>query len=90
MYRVDFHHLDLDTAPGGFVPAGYALPLNATLVRLKGTDAVPPRCLALLGELGREVSCAIYPCRPGPCQELEPGSEACLKARRRYGLAALC
>jgi len=87
-YRVDFHRLDLDTAPGGFVPAAYAQALTANLVRLKGTDAFPPRCEALQGTLGVDVACAIYAHRPGPCRELEPGSEACDRARRRHGLPA--
>lgn len=88
-YRVDFHRLDLDTAPGGAVPAGLTLPLTANLVRLRGTDDVPPRCAALEGEVGQAVRCAAYPVRPGPCRELEPGSDACNKARRRHGLAPL-
>ncbi len=88
-YRVDFHRLDLDSAPGGFVPARLAMPLTENLVRLRGTDDFPPRCVALEGEVGREVRCAIYPLRPGPCRELEPGSEACNRARRRHGLPEL-
>lgn len=86
-YRVDFHRLDCDDVHGGFVPVGWTLPLNASLVRMRGSDAFPPRCAALRGELGQAVSCAIYTHRPGPCRELEAGSEACLKARRRHGIS---
>ena len=89
VYRVDFHRLDLDTAPGGAVPAGLTLPLTSNLVRMRGTDDFPPRCVALTGEVGRAVTCAINASRPGPCVELEAGSEACRKARRRHGLEAL-
>jgi Fe-S-cluster containining protein len=88
-YRVDFHRLDLDTAPGGAVPAELTIPLTANLVRMRGSDDFPPRCVALEGEVGREVRCAIYAQRPGPCVELEAGSEACNRARRRHGLAEL-
>ncbi len=88
-YRVDFHRLDLDTAPGGAVPAALTFPLTANLVRLRGTDDVPPRCVALEGVVGAAVRCAIYGKRPGPCRELEPGSDACNRARRRHGLPAL-
>jgi Fe-S-cluster containining protein len=88
-YRVDFHRLDLDTAPGGAVPAGLTFPLTANLVRLRGTDDFPPRCIALEGEIGQTVRCTIYAQRPGPCQELEAGSDACNRARRRHGLAAI-
>jgi Fe-S-cluster containining protein len=86
-YRVDFHRLDGDDVPGGFVPVAWTLPLNASLLRMRGTDAFPPRCVALCGDLGQRVSCAIYAERPGPCRELEAGSQACIKARRRYGVA---
>ena len=88
-YRVDFHRLDLDTVPGGAVPAELTIPLTANLVRMRGSDDFPPRCVALEGEVGREVRCAIYAQRPGPCVELEAGSEACNRARRRHGLAEL-
>ena len=36
----------------GGVPDGLALPLTATLMRMRGTDASPPRCAALAGEIG--------------------------------------
>jgi len=88
-YRVDFHRLDLDTAPGGTVPSGLTFPLTENLVRLRGTDDFPPRCAALEGGIGREVRCTIYAQRPGPCQELEAGSEACNRARRKHGMAIL-
>ena len=88
-YRVDFHRLDLDAAPGGAVPAELTFPLTANLVRMRGSDDFPPRCVALEGEVGREVRCAIYTNRPGPCVELEAGSEACNRARRRHGLPSL-
>jgi len=88
-FRVDFHRLDLDSAPGGAVPAGLTFTLTANLVRLRGTDDFPPRCVALEGEVGRDVRCGIYERRPGPCQELEAGSDACNRARRRHGLAIL-
>ncbi len=88
-YRVDFHRLDLDGAPGGAVPAGLTFPLTANLVRMRGTDDFPPRCAALEGGIGRAVRCTIYAQRPGPCVELEAGSDACNRARRRHGLAPL-
>jgi Fe-S-cluster containining protein len=56
---------------------------------MRGTDAVPARCVALEGEVGTRVACAIYALRPGPCREFEAGSGACHRARLRHGLAAL-
>ena len=87
-FRVDFSIHELD-AHGGAVPAGLAVALNATLARLRGTDDVPPRCAALAGRIGERVQCGIYAERPGPCRELEPGSEACDRARARHGMPSL-
>jgi uncharacterized protein len=39
------------------------------------------RCVALNGELGKNVTCAIYAQRPLVCRNFEPGSKACLQAR---------
>lgn len=86
-FRVDFHPAELEGgvfAWGKGVPAALTLPLTATLVRMKGTDA-PGRCVALSGEPGQAVACTIYGERPGPCRELEEGSDACRRARRRMG-----
>ncbi len=74
---------------GGRVPSGLAAPLNDTLCRLRGTDHSPPRCAALTGRLGERVACGIYEWRPSPCREFEAGSDACLRARARHGLASL-
>lgn len=87
-YRVDFHPAEL--AGGAFawgngVPLSLTVPLTASLVRMKGSDA-PGRCAALAGDPGVGVACSIYNERPGPCRELEEGSAACRRARRRCGL----
>lgn len=91
-FRVDFHHSEL--AGGSFawhegVPRQDVVPLTATLVRMRGTDGQPPRCVALEGELGQAVSCRIYSARPSPCREFGSEHEACARARRRIGLPPL-
>ena len=79
----------------GGVPDGLALPLTATLMRMRGTDASPPRCAALAGEIGVAVRCTIYASRPSPCRDFAPyaalgmGEDACDRARVRHGLAPL-
>ncbi|GAB4209441.1 MAG: hypothetical protein Fur0019_16290 [Tibeticola sp.] len=73
---------------GGTVPDGLTITLTDSLCRLRGTDHSPPRCAALTGCVGEQVTCAIYEWRPSPCREFEAGSEACARARRRHGLAA--
>ena len=94
-FRVDFHRADLATSETVGVPEALTVPLTATLVRMRGTDEAPPRCVALEGELGRQVSCSIYDRRPGPCRDFAPyaplgmGDDACDRARRRYGLPLL-
>ena len=94
-FRVDFHCSDLASADAPGVPVELTVPLTATLVRMRGTDEAPPRCVALAGEVGVAVRCTIYASRPGPCREFAPlagigiGDEACARARRRFGLAPL-
>jgi Fe-S-cluster containining protein len=84
-FRVDFAVAELQSQ-GGSVPDGLCVALTPSLTRLRGTDHQPPRCAALSGRIGDRVSCAIYEWRPGPCRELEPGSDGCEKARLRHGL----
>ncbi len=91
-FRVDFHPAEL--AGGAFawgegVPPGLTVPVTAHLVRLVGTDAASPRCVALRGEVGSAVACSIYALRPSPCREFSVEHEACARARRRHGLPPL-
>lgn len=88
-FRVDFHPAEL--AGGAFawgegVPVALTVPVTAQLVRMRGTDASPPRCVALSGEIGVAVSCTIYDSRPSPCREFDVEHEACARARRRCGV----
>ena len=82
-YRVDFDRRDLDAR----FPEALVIDLNEHLLRLRGTDHQPPRCAALSGRIGERVRCGVYEWRPGPCRELEAGSDACNAARRRHGLS---
>ena len=94
-FRVDFHCIDLATTECPGVPGELTVPLTATLVRMRGTDEGPPRCIALEGEIGETVRCTIYDRRPGPCRDFAPyaalgmGDDACDRARRRHGLPPL-
>jgi Fe-S-cluster containining protein len=76
-FRVDFH------------PGELAVPVTTQLLRMRGTDASPPRCAALSGEIGVSVSCTIYTARPSPCREFDTSHEACTRARARHGLPPL-
>ncbi len=39
--------------------------------------------------LAQNSTCSAYETRPDPCRRFQAGSEECLEARRRVGLAAL-
>lgn len=92
--RVDFACEELQSQ-GGSVPDGLAVVLNDRLARMRGTDHARPRCAALTGTVGQQVSCGIHEWRPSPCREFglrAPfgiGDEACARARARLGLDAL-
>lgn len=86
-FRVDFSVHELQSS-GGSVPDGLAGAVTATTCRLNGTDHTPPRCAALSGHIGERAICGIYEWRPGPCRELQAGSDACLVARQRHRLSS--
>lgn len=43
-------------------------------------------CLALAGEIGKNISCNIYEERPQTCRDFEAGSDKCHALRRAYGI----
>jgi len=85
-FRVDFAIYELEDQGGG-VPNGLAVEVNGNTCRMRGTDHHPVRCAALTGRVGESVACGIYPWRPSPCREFTAGTDACLRARQRHGLA---
>ncbi|UCV16539.1 YkgJ family cysteine cluster protein [Quatrionicoccus australiensis] len=91
-FRVDFHPAEL--AGGAFawgegVPLAMTLPVTPNIVRMRGTDDAPPRCIALAGQVGEAVNCTIYDGRPSPCREFDIEHAACNRARQRCGLPAI-
>jgi Fe-S-cluster containining protein len=69
------HDADLDLIPPALVdPSG------------SGMRCIGDRCSALVGEVGVETSCGIYGLRPDVCRACQPGDDACLMARERFGL----
>lgn len=92
-FRVCFPRDELDGPRA--VPAALIEPASGGMVCMRGTTLSPPRCVALRGEIGRQVSCAIYEWRPSVCRDFAPwaalgqGDEACDDARRRHGLPPL-
>ena len=94
-FRVDFHRADLASGDTPGVPEVLTVALGGSLRRMHGTDAAPPRCIALEGDVGSAVRCTLYDNRPGPCRDFAPyaplgiGDDACDRARRRHGLPPL-
>ncbi|MDX5626825.1 MULTISPECIES: YkgJ family cysteine cluster protein [unclassified Brenneria] len=93
-FRVSFYWAEADDG-GGAVPVLLTEPVTPFLRCMQGTNSKTPRCVALKGEIGENVSCSIYSDRPSPCREFmqsgENGriNEACDRARARYGLPPL-
>jgi Fe-S-cluster containining protein len=79
----------------GSVPADMTCKVAPLLCAMRGTDQRHPRCVALLGDVGSRVSCAIYELRPSVCREVVPSGVGgvanswCDRARVFYGLAPL-
>lgn len=86
--RVSFYHGELDTQPGGFVPADLTEPVTPFIACMKGTAQGQGRCIALQ-EDGR---CSIYAQRPSTCRQfpafLDDGSvnPDCLRLRALLGI----
>jgi len=51
-----------------------------------GMRCIGDRCAALSGEVGAQTSCSIYVARPEVCRACLPGDDACLTARRHFGI----
>jgi uncharacterized protein len=64
-------------------------PIGRHRVAMAGTNQAGPRCRALRGEIGSQVTCLVYPARPSPCREVQPGDDKCNTARARHGLQPL-
>jgi Fe-S-cluster containining protein len=75
------------------IPADMICRVAPLLCAMKGTDQPHPRCIALQGEVGVSVRCAIYERRPSVCREVTPsGPNAntwCDRARVLWGLPPL-
>lgn len=91
-FRVSFYWSEAERTLGGLVPPELTEPLNPQRLMMQGTNARPPRCVALEGEVGVACACTIYPERPSACRELDPWDEAgradpkCNRARAAHGL----
>ena len=95
LFRASFYWAETDEFTPGGVPAEMTSKLNDFRVAMKGTEQQPPRCAALIGEIGRKVFCNIYNRRASVCREFEPSwrnrqsNPRCNQARLAWGLKPL-
>ncbi|MBU0699523.1 MAG: YkgJ family cysteine cluster protein [Pseudomonadota bacterium] len=95
LFRASFYWAETDEFTHGGVPAEMTYKLNDFRVAMKGTERQPPRCAALIGEIGRKVCCNIYDRRASVCREFEPSwqnhqsNPRCNQARLVWGLKPL-
>jgi uncharacterized protein len=89
-FRVSFYHGELDSQPGGHVPADMTVQIAPFRACMKGTESGHNRCIALQDD-GR---CGIYEHRPSVCREfpvfMPDGSTnpECLRLRALLGVGA--
>jgi Fe-S-cluster containining protein len=94
-FRVSFYWNEADPAAGGATPTELTEQLTAHYAVMRGTNRRPRRCIALQGEVGKQVLCAIHASRPSPCRVFQASwsdgvhNEHCDRARAAYGLAPL-
>jgi uncharacterized protein len=94
-FRVSFYWGECDDAKKGGVPSGLTEKLTDFRVAMKGTNCPNPRCIALVGDVGKDVRCTIYEKRPQLCRDLPfPGAEGisaekCDESRAAWGLKPL-
>lgn len=93
-YRVLFSRTE--TQPSSLhVPKELTEKVDGETLAMMGTNQMKPRCVALLGKIGKEVGCSIYLNRPSCCREFKPSFEdgqrnpRCDQARQGKGLKPL-
>ena len=93
-FRASFYCGELRSM-GGTVPDELTERVAPLLAAMKGWADDPVRCVALAGEIGKCVSCTIYPLRSDPCREFPVAwadgspNERCDAARCAHGLPPL-
>lgn len=88
-FRVSFYWGESSAHEQGTVPAELTTAISPHHVCMKGTEIKPVHCIALIGKVGRDVSCSIYEQRSSTCRQFEAGSEDCAKARKIHGLPVM-
>lgn len=91
-FRASFYWAETSAGSPDGVPEHLTEKINDFRVQMKGTRGPKPRCIALSGEIGRSVACAIYERRSSVCRDFPPSladgivNEDCDRARAAHGL----
>lgn len=91
-FRVSFHWAETTLVTADGVPQELTEVISSHHNCMKGTNQKQPRCIALQGTVGQQVSCTIYSQRSSTCRDFdildEQGqiNEQCTKARAAYQL----
>lgn len=94
-FRVSFYWSESSEDIADSVPTELTYHVAPLLCAMKGTDQPYPRCIALQGEVGTGVWCAIYGRHPSVCHEVVPwdpngvANVWCERARAIWGLPRL-
>jgi len=94
-YRASFYWAESDLAQPGGVPSELTEKLDDFRLFMKGSNGSNPRCLALMGIIGKKVHCSIYERRASVCRDFPPSwengvhNERCDQARISWGLTPL-
>lgn len=83
-FRVSFYWAEGEALG---IPEAMTSKVNDFYSCMKGTNQPKPCCIALGGEVGKQVACQIYPIRPSACHTVNVGDEQCRKARQMHGLS---
>ncbi|MEE4240861.1 MAG: YkgJ family cysteine cluster protein [Desulfopila sp.] len=91
-FRVSFPGNETDSNVHGCIPVDLTVFCDEARRSMKGTETRNPRCIALHGQVGTQVSCTIYLNRPSCCRtffqswENGTGNTLCDKARAVFGM----
>jgi Fe-S-cluster containining protein len=94
-YRASFYWGESDLCTPNGVPSELLEKLNDFRFCMQGTQGSKPRCIALMGIIGKKVHCSIYERRASVCREFVPSwqegtpNQECEKARALWGLPPL-
>jgi len=94
-YRASFYWAEVESSTPGGVPDHLVDKLNDFRVVMKGTMGSAPRCIALMGIIGKSVHCSIYQQRASVCRAFQPSlldgvvNERCDRARMAHGIEPL-